>query len=196
VKLLYRLVRLVHHLSEAAVNIGFRETRMATRTIIKFPNPALNAPAAPVETFDAELQALATDLVDTMTAAQGIGITAPHIGVLKQVMVIQLAPEEAVRTYVNPKIVWASADLVPYKEGSVSMQEVLEEIERPAQVRVNYQDLSGAEQVEEANGLLAVCLQHEIDQLNGIFWITKLSRLRRDRLIKRYEKVQLLLSRA
>lgn len=168
---------------------------MTSRKILKFPDPGLHVPASRVETFDAELQTLANDLADTMRAAQGIGITAPHIGVSKQVMVIQLTSAETLRTYINPEIVWASAGTARHKEGSVSMQDVLEEIERPAQVRVKYQNLSGEEQSEEADGLLSVCIQHEIDQLNGIFWISKLSRLKRDRLIKRYEKVQLALSR-
>jgi peptide deformylase len=169
---------------------------MTARAILKFPDPGLHKPAARVDQFDADLQALAADLLDTMQAAQGIGITAPHIGVLQQVMVIQLTPDDPVRTYINPQITWASADMIRHKEGSVSMQDVLEEIERPASVRVSYQDSNGTDQVEETDGLLSVCLQHEIDQLNGIFWITKLSRLKRDRLIKKYEKVQLALSRA
>jgi peptide deformylase len=169
---------------------------MTVRPILKFPNPALNVPAARVDAFDADLQMLAADLLDTMKAAQGIGITAPHIGVSRQLMVIQLSATDEARHYVNPQIVWASDEMIRHKEGSISMQDVLEEIERHAQVRVNYQDLNGVEQVTEADGLLSVCLQHEIDQLNGIFWITKLSRLKRDRLIKKYEKVQLVLSRA
>ncbi len=163
---------------------------MAVRAILKFPNPGLRVSAACVDLFDEDLHQLAEDLLDTMRAAQGIGITAPHIGVSKRLMVIQLSAEDAVKYYVNPHIVWASADMHGHKEGSVSMQDVLEEIERPARVRVSYQDLAGTEHVEEADGLLSTCFQHEIDQLNGIFWIDKLSRLRRDRVIKRYEKVQ------
>ena len=94
------------------------------------------------------------------------------------------------RTYVNPQIVWASAEMIRHKEGSVSMPGMIEEIERHARVRVSYQDLAGAGKVEEADGLLSVCLQHEIDQLDGIFWIDRLSRLKRDRAIKRFEKTQ------
>jgi peptide deformylase len=193
------LVYLLHHPGSHENDgglCGMWRDRMTIRAILKFPNPALNVPAARVDTFDADLQILAADLLDTMKAAQGIGITAPHIGVSRQLMVIQLSATDEVRYYVNPQIVWASDEMIRHKEGSVSMQDVLEEIERHAQVRVNYQDLNGVEQVTEADGLLSVCLQHEIDQLNGIFWITKLSRLKRDRLIKKYEKVQLVLSRA
>jgi peptide deformylase len=145
--------------------------------------------AESVTNFDAELHSLAADLQDTMRAAPGIGITAPHIGVLLRLVVIELSASNGVRSYVNPKIVWASPDSIRHREGSVSMPGVLEEIERPARIQVRYHDLSGAERLEEADGLLAVCLQHEIDQLDGIFWIQRLSRLKRDRLLKRYEKL-------
>jgi peptide deformylase len=142
-----------------------------------------------VASFDAELQSLAADLLDTMRAAAGIGITAPHIGVPLRLVVIELSASNGVRSYVNPTIVWASPDSIRHREGSVSMPGVMEEIERPARIQVRYHDLSGAERLEEADGLLAVCLQHEIDQIDGIFWIQRLSRLKRDRLLKRYEKL-------
>jgi peptide deformylase len=163
---------------------------MAVQAILKFPNPGLRRRAAPVDLFDADLRQLAEDLLDTMSAAQGIGITAPHIGILKRLTVIQLTAVDAVKYYVNPQILWASTEMHRHKEGSVSMQDVLEEIERPERIRFSYHDLAGTAHDEEADGLLATCLQHEIDQLDGIFWIDKLSRLRRDRVIKRYEKLQ------
>jgi len=161
---------------------------VAIRPIVRFPDSRLRAVAEPVSVFDEELRRLATDLADTMHAAPGIGITAPHIGILKRLVVIELSPAAELRTYVNPAILWTSAEMIRHTEGSVSMPGVTEDIERHARVRVRYQDLDGAEQIEEANGLLAVCHQHEIDQLDGIFWIQRLSRLRRDRLIRRYEK--------
>jgi peptide deformylase len=139
--------------------------------------------------FDAELEALAADLRDTMRAAPGIGITAPHVGVSGRLVVIELPEPKGVRTYVNPRVVWASTETIRLEEGSISMPGVTDEVERHARVRVSFSDLSGANQVEEAEGLLAVCLQHEIDQLDGIFWIQRLSRLKRDRLLKRYEKL-------
>jgi peptide deformylase len=163
---------------------------MTVRPILSFPDPRLRAPAAPVSLFDDDLRSLAADLLDTMRAAPGIGITAPHIGISQRLVVIELAAEDGVRTYVNPKIVRASADRVRHEEGSVSMPGVAEEVERAARVRVRFQDLAGAEQDEEAEGLLAICLQHEIDQLDGIFWIQRLSRLKRDRLVKRFEKLK------
>jgi peptide deformylase len=163
---------------------------VTVRTILRFPDHHLRATAQRVVVFDEDLCALATDLLDTLRAASAIGITAPHIGVLKRLAVIELAAADGVRTYVNPQIVWASADMIRHEEGSVSMPGVTEEIERHARVRMNYQDLSGVEKVEEADGLLSVCLQHEVDQLDGIFWIYRLSRLKRDRVVKRFDKTQ------
>ena len=125
-----------------------------------------------------------------MRAAPGIGITAPHVGVLKCLVILELDPTKEVRFYVNPEIEWFSTETIRHEEGSVSMPGVSDEIERSAAVRVRYQELSGVSQTEEATGLLSICLQHEIDQLDGIFWIYRLSKLRRDRLIKRYEKLQ------
>ena len=149
------------------------------RTILRFPDPRLRANAQRVVVFDEDLRSLAADLLDTMRAAPGIGITAPHIGILKRLIVIELTAADGVRTYVNPQIVWTSADMIRHKEGSVSMPGVTEEIER-----------GGVEQAEEADGLLSACLQHEVDQLDGIFWIYRLSRLKRDRIVKRFDKTQ------
>lgn len=163
---------------------------MAVRQIITFPDARLRSVATPVTVFDEALEQLVTDLLDTLRAAPGIGITAPHIGVPQRVVVLELSAEDGVRAYINPQIVWASAELIRHLEGSVSMPGVSEEVERPARVRVRYQDLSGAEHVEEAEGLRAVCHQHEIDQLDGVFWTQRLSRLKRERVIKRYEKAR------
>lgn len=161
---------------------------MTIRPILRFPDPRLRLPAAPVRDFDAALRSLAADLLDTLRAAPGIGITAPHIGVAQRLVVLEL-PEDAVRTYVNPEIVWTSAKLIRHPEGSIAMPGVTEDVERPARVHLRYRGLDGAERAEEAEGLLAVCHQHEIDQLDGIFWIQRLSRLKRDRLVKRYGKL-------
>lgn len=163
---------------------------VTVRPLVAFPDPRLRAVAAPVARFDDDLRRLAADLLDTLRAAPGIGITAPHVGVPQRLVVLELSAEDGVRTYVNPRIVWASADTIRYREGSVSMPGVLEEVERHARVRVHYQDLEGAEHEEEAEGLRAICHQHEIDQLDGVFWIHRLSRLKRERVVKRYEKVR------
>lgn len=163
---------------------------MTARPIVRFPDPRLRLPADPVDTFDKELHRLAEDLLDTMRAAPGIGITAPHIGIARRLVVLELSASEAPRTYVNPAIVWASDDMIRHQEGSVSMPGVTHEVERHARVRVKYWDLDGVERMEEAEGLLSVCHQHEIDQLDGIFWLQRLSRIKRERLIKRYEKLR------
>lgn len=160
---------------------------MSVRPIVRFPDPRLKLVSEPVTRFDAELRALAGDLLDTMRAAPGIGITAPHIGVPSRLVVLELTPGE-VRTYVNPALDSVSPETIRHTEGSVSMPGVTDELERHARIRVRYLDLDGREHSEEADGLLAICHQHEIDQLDGVFWIDRLSRLRRDRLIARYNK--------
>ncbi|WP_454657960.1 peptide deformylase [Bosea beijingensis] len=162
---------------------------MPPRPILSFPDPRLRVAAAPVTRFDADLRELAADLLDTMRAAPGIGITAPHVGVSLRLVVLELTPGD-VRTYANPVLDGVSRETIRHVEGSVSMPGVTDELERHAHVRVRYHDLDGVEHVEEANGLLAVCHQHEIDQLDGVFWIDRLSRLKRDRLIARYNKLR------
>ena len=162
---------------------------MAVRSIVRFPNPILRAIAEPVQVFDDDLSSLAGDLIDTMHAAPGIGITGPHIGVLKRVVAIELPVSSKSGIYINPSIIEASTEMIRHTEGSVSMPGVTEEVERHARIRVRYQDLQGNAQFEDAEGLLAVCHQHEIDQLDGLFWTHRLSRLKRDRLVKRYGKL-------
>lgn len=162
---------------------------MPVLPILAYPDPRLRQAARPVESFDADLRALAQDLAATMRAAPGIGITAPHCGVALRLVVLEL-PEDEVRVYANPEIVQAAPARVRHAEGSVSMQGVTDEVERHASLTLRYRDLDGIERVEEAQGLLAICLQHEIDQLDGIFWIDRLSRLRRERVVKRYDKIR------
>jgi peptide deformylase len=162
---------------------------MPIRPIVRYPDPRLAFPAQPVTMFDDTLRELAGDLLETMHAAPGIGITAPHIGVSLRVVVLDLDATDGARTYVNPEIIWASPEMILHQEGSVSMPGVNDDIERHARVRISYHDVHGHLQTEESDGLRAVCHQHEIDQLNGLFWIKRLSRLKRERLIKRFEKM-------
>jgi peptide deformylase len=162
---------------------------MTIRPIVRYPDRRLAIPARPVTVFDGALRDLATDLLETMHAAPGIGITAPHIGVFSRVVVLELDAKYGARTYVNPEIEWASSEMILHREGSVSMPGVNDEISRHARVRISYQDVDGNMQTEESEGLRAVCHQHEIDQLNGLFWINRLSRPKRERLIKRFEKM-------
>jgi peptide deformylase len=162
---------------------------MTIRPIVRYPDPRLALPAQPVTVFDDALQELARDLLETMHAAPGIGITAPHIGVSYRVVVLHLDPADGARTYVNPEIISASPEMILHREGSVSMPGVNDDVERHARVRIGYHDVNGNWQTEESEGLRAVCHQHEIDQLNGLFWIKRLSRLKRERVIKRFEKL-------
>lgn len=162
---------------------------MTIRPIVRYPDPRLALPAQAVTAFDDALRELASDLLETMHAAPGIGITAPHIGISLRVVVLDLDPVESARTYVNPEIIWASPQMILHQEGSVSMPGVNDEVTRHARVRIRYHDVDGSLQTEESDGLRAVCHQHEIDQLDGIFWIRRLSRLKRERLIKRFDKM-------
>jgi len=163
---------------------------MTIRSIVRYPDSRLTVPAQPVTVFDGALRELASDLAETMHAAPGIGITAPHVGIALRVVVLDLGTSDSARTYVNPEIVWASPEMILHREGSVSMPGVHDEIRRHARVRIDYQDLDGNRQTEESDGLRAVCHQHEIDQLDGTFWIQRLSRLKRERLIKRFAKTR------
>ena len=163
---------------------------MTIRPILHFPDARLRARCAAVTRFDDTLAALAADLAETMRAAPGIGITAAHVGALQRLTVIELDGPASTRIYVNPEIEWFSGETRRHVEGSVSMPGLTEEVERPARVRVGYQSLTGERLTEEADGLLSVCLQHEIDQLDGIFWIDRLSRLKRERIVRKFRKLQ------
>ncbi|MBP0112072.1 MULTISPECIES: peptide deformylase [Bradyrhizobium] len=162
---------------------------MSIRPIVRYPDRRLALPARPVTAFDESLCDLVNDLLETMRAAPGIGITAPHIGVPLRVVVLELEAKDGARTYVNPEITWASPEMIMHREGSVSMPGVNDEVQRHARVRISYQDVEGNMQNEESEGLRAVCHQHEIDQLDGMFWIQRLSRLKRERLVKKFEKM-------
>lgn len=120
----------------------------------------------------------------------GVGITAAHIGVFNRVTVLELDQADGVRLYVNPHITWFSKETMSHTEGSVSMPGATDEVTRPRAIRFRYQDAEGAVHEDGAEDFLAICIQHEVDQLDGIFWLQRLSRLKRDRLVKRWEKAQ------
>ncbi|WP_456705261.1 peptide deformylase [Bradyrhizobium sp. USDA 4449] len=162
---------------------------MTIRPIVRYPDRRLAMPARPVTAFDDGLRELARDLLETMRAAPGIGITAPHIGVPLRLVVLELDAATGPQTYVNPQIEWASSEMILHKEGSVSMPGVTDDVQRHARVRISYQDLDGIMQSEESEALRAVCHQHEIDQLDGLFWLQRLSRLKRERLVRKFEKM-------
>jgi len=161
---------------------------MTIRSILRYPHPGLKTVCVPVTAFDADLKTLAGDLLETMRAAPGVGITSAHIGVFQRLFVLELSRTDGVRTYVNPEIVSSSATVVRQTEGSVSMPGATEDVERPSSIRLRYQTLSGEMKEEDADGFLAICIQHEVDQLDGIFWLQRLSKLKRDRLIRKWEK--------
>jgi peptide deformylase len=161
---------------------------MAVRPILVFPNPQLERKAETVTEFDEALKQLADDLLDTMRAAPGVGITAPHVGVLQRLTVIELDRSAPAMILVNPEIIEASAEQSTHDEGSVSMPGAIAPVTRPKTIRVRYQTLAGHVIEEDADGFLATCIQHEIDQLDGIFWLKRLSKLKRDRLVKKWTK--------
>ncbi|WP_093000453.1 peptide deformylase [Rhizobium sp. NFR07] len=161
---------------------------MAIRPILKYPDPGLSLPCEPVAEFDGDLAALAQDLLETMRAAPGVGITAAHIGVLRRLFVLELSPADGPLYYVNPEILSLGDETIRHMEGSVSMPGATDEVERPRQLRVRYQDLDGNVVEEDARDFHAVCIQHEIDQLDGIFWLRRLSRVKRERLVRRWQK--------
>lgn len=160
---------------------------MAIRQIISYPDARLALPCSDVQVFDETLNGLINDLTDTMRAAPGVGITAAHIGILQRVFVLELKPG-IVETFINPKITASTQHLSRYTEGSVSMPGMTDEVERPASISLTYRTVSGDMVERDADGFFATCIQHEIDQLDGIFWIKRLSRLKRERLIRRWEK--------
>jgi peptide deformylase len=164
---------------------------MALREIIILPDKRLRLVSAPAKSIDPELRLLIDDMFETMYEAPGIGLAAIQIGVPKRVIVMDLAkkdePKEP-RVFVNPQVLWRSDEKATYEEGCLSIPEFYEEVERSAKVRVKFLDVTGAEQELEASGLLATCLQHEIDHLDGVLFIDHISRLKRERVIKKFTK--------
>ncbi len=165
---------------------------MALRDILTVPDPRLKLVSEPVAgAVDDDLRALMDDMLETMYAAPGIGLAAIQIGVAKRVIVMDLAREgepPAPRYFVNPEIIWRSEETAPYSEGCLSVPEIFDEIERPARVRLRYLDYHGAAVEEEADGLYAVCIQHEMDHLEGVLFIDHLSRLKRERAVAKVRK--------
>ena len=166
--------------------------RMALREIIKLPDPRLRLVSKPVATITDDIRTLVADMFETMYAAPGIGLAAIQVGVPQRVVTLDLAKKDEAKqplVVINPELVWSSEERSTYEEGCLSIPEYYEEVERPAQVKVRYTDLDGQAHEVEANGLLATCLQHEIDHLNGILFIDHISKLKRDRVTKKFAKV-------
>jgi peptide deformylase len=186
---------------------------MAIREIIELPDPLLKQVSKPVETFDEELKTLVADMFETMYDAPGIGLAAIQVGVPLRVLVIDLQPEDPdaepevctahgdhhhthqpirkePRVFINPEILDPSEELSVYTEGCLSVPEIYAEVERPARIRARWQDLDGKVHEEELDGLMATCLQHEMDHLEGVLFIDHLSRLKRQMAVKKLEKLR------
>jgi peptide deformylase len=164
---------------------------MALREILIVPDPTLKKVSARVDAVDGELRALMDDMLETMYAAPGIGLAAIQVGVPKRVIVMDIAREgeaPAPRFFVNPEILWASEETAPYEEGCLSVPEIYDEVERPAQVKLRYMNYAGQTVEEDAEGLFAVCIQHEMDHLDGVLFIDHLSRLKREQAVKKVKK--------
>jgi peptide deformylase len=186
---------------------------MAIRDIIEIPDPRLKQVSARVETFDEELKTLVADMFETMYEAPGIGLAAVQVGVPLRVLVIDLQPDDPdaepevctahgghshthqpvkrePRVFINPEIFDPSEELSVYNEGCLSVPEIYAEVERPAKIRARWQDLDGAVHEEEMDGMMATCLQHEMDHLEGVLFIDHLSRLKRQMAVKKLEKLR------
>jgi peptide deformylase len=164
---------------------------MTVREIIKLPDKRLRLVSEPVKRIDASLRKLVEDMFETLYAAPGIGLAGIQVGVAKRVIIMDLSKKDDTRkpeVFINPEITWASEEKSSYEEGCLSIPEYYEEVERPAVVKVKYLNLDGKAREVEASGLLATCLQHEIDHLNGILFIDHISKLKRDRVTKKFAK--------
>ena len=166
---------------------------MAVLPIITAPDPRLKVACEPVATVDAAIAKLMDDMLDTMYLAPGIGLAAPQVGVTKRILVVDLSskdgPREPLRM-VNPEIVWRSEELAVYEEGCLSLPEQYADVERPAKIRFRYLDETGTPQEREAEGLLATCIQHELDHLDGIIFVDHLSALKRRMILRKLTKLK------
>ncbi len=166
---------------------------MSLRPILTAPDPRLKAVASDVAKVDGEIRTLIADMLETMYEADGIGLAAVQIGVVKAVIVMDLDQKDGKRNprvFVNPKLLWASEELASFEEGCLSVPEIWEDVERPARIRAEYLDRDGIKQTLEADGLLADCLQHEMDHLNGVLFIDHLSRLKRSIALRKLAKTK------
>lgn len=167
---------------------------MARRPILVIPDSKLRQVAEHVHDVDAEVQALIDDMFETMYKAPGIGLAAPQVGVSRRVFVMDVAKRQnedakpEPRVFVNPEITWFSDETSTHEEGCLSIPDYYEDVERPSVIHAKYLDRDGEWQTLEAEGILAVCIQHEIDHLNGVLFIDHISRLKRARVMRKFEK--------
>jgi len=164
---------------------------MALREILILPDKRLRLVSKPVAKIDAATRKLVEDMFETMYDAPGIGLAAIQVGEPRRIVILDLAKKDEPRqpqVFVNPELLWKSEALRSHEEGCLSIPEYYEEVERPAEIRLKYLDLAGKPQELVAEGLLATALQHEIDHLNGVLFIDHISKLKRDRVIKKFTK--------
>jgi peptide deformylase len=164
---------------------------MALREILILPDKRLRRVSEPVKKIDTGIRKLIEDMFETMYDAPGIGLAAIQVGTPKRVVTADLAKKDEPKSpqiFINPEVIWTSDETKVYEEGCLSIPEYYGDVERPAQVKVKYLDLEGQSQEIDADGLLAICLQHEIDHLNGVLFIDHLSKLKRDRVLKKFSK--------
>jgi len=164
---------------------------MALRDILILPDKRLRLVSKPVAKIDSATRKLVDDMFETMYAAPGIGLAAIQVGEPKRIVTLDLAKKDEPKqsqVFINPELLWQSEELRTHEEGCLSIPEYYEEVERPAEIKLKYLDLAGKAQELEAKGLLATALQHEIDHLNGVLFIDHISKLKRDRIIKKFTK--------
>lgn len=164
---------------------------MSIKPIIILPDPLLRQVSTKLEQVDDDVRKLADDMLETMYDAPGIGLAAIQVGIPKRLLVIDIAKEgeeKNPRVFINPEILASSDDRSVYEEGCLSIPDYYAEVERPARITVKYVNRDGKEETIEADGLLATCLQHEIDHLNGVLFIDHISRLKRDMVIRKFTK--------
>jgi peptide deformylase len=169
-------------------------TAMTLRPIVTLPDEKiLRQKSAPVRSVGGDVKTLFDDMLETMYDAPGIGIAAIQLGIPQRLITIDLAKQDEPKTplfFANPEIVWSSTELSDYEEGCLSIPEFYEMVQRPKEVRVRYLDRNNEAQELHAQGVLATCIQHEIDHLNGVLFIDHISKLKRDRVIKKFQKAQ------
>ncbi|MBI3516758.1 MAG: peptide deformylase [Proteobacteria bacterium] len=166
---------------------------MAKLSIITAPDPRLKLKAKPVGTVDTEIRQLMDDMLETMYAAPGIGLAAPQVGVLKRVLVLDIAPSGEPRQplrVADPQIVWAADEDATYEEGCLSLPEHYADVARPAAVKVRFRDYDNALIELDAEGLLATCLQHEMDHLEGVLFVDHISALKRNIILRKLVKAR------
>ncbi|MEM9205135.1 MAG: peptide deformylase [Pseudomonadota bacterium] len=166
---------------------------MAILDIVTIPDQRLREVATPIDGVDDTVRALADDMLETMYDAPGVGLAAPQIGILKRLVVLDVSKTESVKApmiLVNPELTWTSDTLSFYEEGCLSIPDYYEDVERPEQCRVRYVDENGKEQERDCDGLLATVVQHEIDHLDGKLFIDYISKLKRDRVVRKFTKMK------